>query len=170
MNTEAPGRTYPDHREGIAGRQLDPNGLLSLDEHARGAREALTTVWRHLYSACLVGNPAPIVAEMYAWMKRVKPGDLVIEWAMGTSPRVDPNLRLMALGYLIEHRDEWAESEADWKAFAVEDPASATEDNRATDHAWYIQYGPDPADVCRWTNCNFMRVPVEPGDVREWTP
>lgn len=156
-----PTLTYPDHHEGIAGRQLDPDGLLSLDERALPCRLTLMAVAQHLRRACMVGQPAPIVARMEDRTRAVQLGDLVVEVTVGLSPRTDRDRRVKAFGYLVAHRDEWSDSEADWKAFAQEDPEWAFPDNRATDHAWYIQYGPDPADVCRWTNCQLMMVPVD---------
>jgi hypothetical protein len=30
------------------------------------------------------------------------------------------------------------------------------------DHAWYVQYGNDPGDVCRWVNCDFLAIPTDP--------
>lgn len=160
--------TYPDHHEGITGRPLDPDGLLSLDMRAVPGREAVAALAKHLMTACMVGRPAPIVAAMGQRLRTPAPGDLVIERGRGMSRRSDLDTRIKALGYLIEHRDEWYDSAADWRAFELEDPDNATEDNRSRDHAWYIQYGPDPADVCRWTNCDFLMVPIGLDDDTAW--
>jgi hypothetical protein len=34
--------------------------------------------------------------------------------------------------------------------------------NRATEHVYYIQCGPAPNDVCRWTDCEFLALPIAP--------
>lgn len=50
----------------------------------------------HLYRSCLVGNPAPVIVELYAWMTaRPQVGDLVLE--VSSMHRNDLDHRL---GYL----------------------------------------------------------------------
>jgi hypothetical protein len=161
MNNRAPvdwRSRYPDHHEGVPGRQLDDD-LLSLDERAAAHRVATMALCRHLQRATLVGNPAPIVRRMWDRLTRPEVGDLVVETTLGLQFTRE---HTRAMGYLLAAREEWYESAAEWAIFEAEYPEDAYEDNRATDDAWYIQYGPNPGDVCRWTNCEFMTVPIDP--------
>lgn len=151
---------YPDHRESIAGQQLDPDGLLADERHVESF-DLIMALCRHLMTAILVGHPAPIVAEMDARMRSPQVGDLVVEWT-ALNHRLDFDRRVKGFGYLLAIREEWFDSAAEWAAFEVDDPECATESNRATDTAWYVQYGPNPTDVCRWTNCQFVVVLADP--------
>ncbi|HWB34526.1 MAG TPA: hypothetical protein VHA75_00725 [Rugosimonospora sp.] len=132
--------------------------LLSLDEQAVAHRDALIAMAKHLKSACLVGNPAPVVQRMYERITHPQPGDLVVEAT--TLYRADPDTRIKSLGILVEHREEWWTTDEQWEADKAED-GTLTEDDRLTDHAWYVQYGPDPEDICRWVNCDFIVLPIE---------
>jgi hypothetical protein len=172
------GRSYPQPREGITGTARDDD-LLSLEEEAIPRRLLMGGMARCLRDAALVGNQAPVVARMWERMKSPVPGDLVIETS--TFYRADEDDRVKAMGILIAHRVEWWQTDAEWAA-EVEEERAAHEDflrgphsqpgdgpfdpskcERLTDHAWYVQYGPQPADVCRWVNCDFMMVPSDPG-------
>ena len=33
------------------------------------------------------------------------------------------------------------------------------EDRAVEPRACYVQYGPEPVDVCRWTNCTLVAIP-----------
>lgn len=145
-------------REGVIGVQRD-DFLLSLDERAIAHRDALIAMARHLQTASLVGNPAPVVRRIYERIKNPQPGDLVVEWSMGV--RGDTETRFKAFGILIEHRNEWWETDAEWEALKAED-GGLTEDDRMVDRAWYIQYGNDPEAICRWVNCDFLAIPTDP--------
>lgn len=129
--------------------------LLSLEPQAVAHRNALITMSRHLMTATLVGNPAPIVSRMYRRLKDPQPGDLVVE--MSAELR-DAHHRISALGILLERRVEWYDTDKEWAEIFAEDPDGW--DERRRDDAWYIQYGPDAKDVARWTNCQFDVVPI----------
>lgn len=146
-------------REGIVGVQRD-DFLLSLDMKAVPHRDALIAMARHLQTASLVGNPAPVVQRIYERIKNPQLGDLVVEASTGVRTR-DLDTRTKAFGILIEHRDEWWETDAEWEALRAED-GGLTEEDRMVDHAWYVQYGNDPGDVCRWVNCDFLAIPTDP--------
>jgi hypothetical protein len=153
--------------EDIIGTDRGDDDLLSLDMRAVAHRDALIAVVQHLWTATMVGNPAPVVERMSARMRSPQPGDLVIEPAM-SRPRRDLDTRIKALGYLIEKRTEWWNTDEEWE---VEEGYG---DERPTDEAWYVQYGPDPADVCRWVNCKFITVPIseefaKPAGMRDGT-
>ena len=102
----------------------------------------------------MVGNAAPIARELCARVTRPRLGDLVVETG---AHRGNADTRLKALGILLEHRDEWWETDAEWGALKSDDDQLEERDRRV-DNAWYVQYGNDPADICRWTNCEFTAV------------
>lgn len=146
-------------REDVAGVQRTDD-LLSLDMDAAPHRATIAALMRHLTRATMVGHPAPIVQRMCERIRDPQIGDLVVESHMATRHRADLDTRTKAVGYLLEHRTEWACTDAEWADAIAEDPGLA--DQRVTDEAWYVQYGPAPEDVCRWTNCSFLAVPVDP--------
>jgi hypothetical protein len=131
--------------------------LLSLDAAAVAHRDALISMAQLLSSACLVGHPAPIVERMGERIRKPQAGDLVIEVSAMRSR--DPDKRITGFGILLEHRAEWWQTDEEYAAQVAEDPA---DDERLIDHAWYVQYGPSPGDVCRWTNCEFVVIPTDP--------
>lgn len=147
--------------EDITGTLRDDDDLLSLDERAMPVRAALVILTRHLSTATLVGNPAPVVARMSDRLRTPQVGDLVAESTtlMRAGARSHEDW-YRGFGYLVEHRIEWWTTDEQWEADNAEDEYLKTED-RMTDHAWYVQYGPDPADVCRWVNCDFLVVPID---------
>lgn len=149
---------YKQPHEGITGADRGGDDLLSLDMSAVAHRDAIIAIARHLRSACLVGHPAPIVERMSQRMRNPRPGDLVFEPTMSASRRVDT--RIKALGYLIEKRIEWRRTDEEWAADKTED-GGLTDEDRMTDKVWYVQYGSNPVDVCRWTNCTFEMIPVD---------
>lgn len=159
--------TYLQPHEGVIGTDRTDDWLLSLDDQAVAHREVIRALVGHLRTATLVGNPAPVVQRMYERISHPQPGDLVIEES--TFYRPDPDVRLRSFGVLLLHRDEWWQTDDEWQA-AVEEERRWYEEHdalgeydpssRPRDHAWYVQYGPHPGDVCRWTNCSFVVVPV----------
>jgi hypothetical protein len=151
---------YAQPREGVAGTERTEDDLLSLDDRAVARRLLMIDTARALHSAALVGNPAPKVAEMYARMSDPRPGDLVMEVTSLFRLR-DVDTRIKGFGILVEHRKEWAETDAEWEAMV--EAGEVGEDDRFVDDAWYVQYGPAAEDVCRWTNCQFVAVPTGAG-------
>jgi len=72
------------------------------------------------------------------------------------------------MGYFLAEREEWAQTDESWgsfKAGEVEAGYEVSEEDRITDKASYIQYGPNPEDVCRWTNCRVWAIP---GPGEDW--
>lgn len=142
--------TYKQPHEDITGTDRTGDYLLSLDDPATAHREALIAMARLLREACLVGRPAPIVARIGERIHTPQIGDLVVEQsAIWTRPAE-------GFGYLIERREEYWHTDEQWQA----DLAAWCGDPRPTDEAWYVQYGPQPVDVCRWTNCSFIVLPI----------
>jgi hypothetical protein len=179
MNNGA--QTYPQPREGITGTDRDDD-LLSLEEAAIPRRMMMGGTAKCLRDAVLVGNQAPVVKRMWERMKDPQPGDLVIETS--TFYRRDEDDRIKAMGILVAHRTEWWQTDEEWAA-EIEQERAAYEEflrgpyshpgdgpfdpaacERTTDHAWYVQYGPKAADVCRWANCEFIMIPVDPAAFR----
>ena len=167
--------------EGIRGVERD-EAFLSLDPSMIDVRETVRIVAQHLYSATLVGHPAPMVRRIYDWMKHPRPGDLVVEESTAYYPierkrnRFPDNWPFERLGYLITVREEWAETDEEWETWkertrqanidANIDPEFGLDEPRSIEPAaWYIQYGPFPAAVCRWVNCSFIAVPA---DIRQF--
>lgn len=134
--------------------------LLSLDEQAVPHREALIAMARHLKTACLVGNQAPVVRSIYERIFNPQPGDLVVEMSVMSGRKKDATTRMQGLGVLLEHRKEWWETDEEWERYKAEhDEPDDLE--RMVEHAWYIQYGSDPTAVCRWVNCSFIVLPID---------
>lgn len=149
---------YPQPREGISGVERTEDDLLNLDDKAVARRLLMIGTAKALRTATLVGNPAPVVAEMWARMQNPRPGDLVME--SGTPFRKnDPDAQIKGFGILLAHRDEWASTDEEWAAVCAEDE-DVNPEERFHDHAWYVQYGPAAEDVCRWTNCEFIAIPT----------
>lgn len=139
-------------------RPYGDDPLLSLDDAALPFRNALLVMNHHLQAALLVGNPAPIVERMFRRTYQPEPGDLVLE-STGFFRR-DPDSITKSFGRLVLHRKEWWTTDEDWEAIKSRDEDEGlTDADRSTDHAWYVQYGPD--HVCRWTNCKFTVVPAD---------
>jgi hypothetical protein len=168
---------YRQPHEGITGTSRDDD-LLSLEEPALPRRLLMAGMAHCLRDAVLVGNPAPRVARMWERMQNPVTGDLVVETS--TFYCLEPDSRIKAMGILIAHRTEFDQTDAEWTT-EIEEERTAYEDflrssysqpgdgpfdpsqcERRTDHAWYIQYGPQAADICRWVNCSFLMIPSDP--------
>jgi hypothetical protein len=145
--------------EGVAGARRNDDDLLSLAPKAISRRFAMASLAMCLRNAVLVGNPAPMVARMWARMQDPQAGDLVLE-----TSRFGRYKDVEAFGILLVHRDEWWHTDDEYRKLVREGavgPAGAA--RRPRDHAWYVQYGPGPADVHRWVNCSFIMVPTDAG-------
>lgn len=138
-------------REGVAGVDRT-DSLLSLESEAVPARELIIALTYKTWRSVLVGNPAPSVLETYTRMTKPQVGDLVVE----LTRRGSPGSSLHGFGYLIEDRVEWQHTDEQWAAEEQE----AWGDERPTEQAAYVQYGPTMIDVVRWTNAMFIAVPT----------
>jgi hypothetical protein len=143
--------------EDITGIDRSDNDLLSLDERAVAHRDLVINLVGHLRTACMVGNPAPIVERMAKRLRSPQPGDLVVAYLADMRK---PDNRLKGFGYLVERRREWWETDEEWARIKAEE-GYEDDSERTTDDAWYVQYGPAPVDICRWTNCDFTMVPAQ---------
>jgi len=153
-------QTWPQPYQGIRGTDLTGHWLLSLDERAIAHRETIIALGHHLRTATMVGQPAPVVARMSERMRHPEPGDLAVSVEV-LHGRRDPDDRLKGLGVYLSGRTEWWESDAEWEASKAQEPAWADED-RATDTVFYLQYGPDPGDICRWSDSEAVALLTQP--------
>ena len=74
--------------------------------------------------------------------------------------RRDQDARWKAVGYLLQEREEWATTDSQWQVDLRNGDADPDERGVERD-AWYLQYGPAAEDVCRWTNCQVLALPLE---------
>jgi hypothetical protein len=155
MHTGERQSNYPQPYEGIVGTLRDEDDLLSLDDKAIPRRMMMANLALCLESAVLVGNPAPIVQRMGERMRKPEPGDLVLE-----RTRFGRYSDVEAFGFLVAHRDEWWDTDEEYQRH-VADGAVGADEPRSVDHAWYVQYGPQPGDMYRWVNCSFITVPTD---------
>lgn len=170
-----PDRWHEPH-EGITGAERDDD-LLDLTPEALRRRLIMCAMAKGFHDAVGVGNAAPRVQRMNERFNRpftgphnFRPGDLMIETsALYGAPSRDGWER--GFGIYITDRQEWATTLGEYEEW-IEEERTYYEDTtydfdpkspdwaRHTDHAWYIQYGSNPGDVCRWTNCSFLAVPT----------
>jgi hypothetical protein len=155
-----PGR-LPQPREGTTGTDRTGDPLVSLEDDALPTRFALATMAYHLSRATMVGSPAPIVARMADRIHAPRPGDLVVE--AGRTMRALRNRRddqdwYRGFGYLVDHRREWSHTDEEWAADVA--AGEWRPDERPSEDVWYVQYGPAPADVCRWQDADFVTIPI----------
>jgi hypothetical protein len=156
---------WPQPFEGILGQGADLSGhwLLSLDEQAVPHREALIAMAHHLHTATLVGDPAPVVRRMNDRLRKPENGDLVVTTEV-MHGRQDPDDRLKGFGVYLDGREEWAETDAQWEIEKAGNEGWVTDEDRMTDTVFYIQYGQDPRDICRWHNSEVIVLPVDIGE------
>lgn len=175
----APDR-WPEPHAGVSGTDRDDD-LLDITDRALARREIIIRIGGALHDALLVGNPAPRVKRMYDRLGRDRSriGDLVVE--MSALHGRDVEAAAKGFGILVAERTEWASTAAQWDEVIEEerryhdeagyesefDPADLGP--RQTDHAWYVQYGPKAGDVCRWTNCSFVSLPLDESTLAEST-
>src|SRR5580765_304666 len=150
---------WPQPFEGIRGTEHG-SWLLSLDERAIAHREFLIEMAHHLSTATLVGNPAPVVRRINDRLRSPQPGDLVVTTEVMHGRR-DPDDRLKGFGIFLAGRKEWCETDAEWITACLANDWDPLTEERMTDTVFYIQYGPDPGDICRWHNSEAVVLPVD---------
>ena len=150
--------------EGVVGADRE-DWLLDLDMRALPHRDALASLAFHLQTASCVGNAAPNTKRVWDRISKPQVGDLVVEYTYWF-PNRDVDHRAKSLGILVEKRVEWACSDEEWARWEAEDPEAYDGERPVERDAWYVQYGSAAADICRWTNCMFLAVPIEPREFR----
>lgn len=163
---------YSEPHEGVQGVTRTRDDLLSLEDAAIARRMIVMDLAEELFKVSLAAPVRPWNGEpsLFDRISKPKIGDLVIE---RTSAFIrEPGHRSRGFGILLGKRIEWACTKAEWAERCEEQAASYREhgneemalevlaEERLTDHAWYIQYGSDAGDICRWTNCMFYTVPT----------
>jgi hypothetical protein len=123
---------------------------------------AFVVMTTHLVHATLGSTPGTSGRDLYKRVYNPQVGDLVVEQSTaGRSFYKGPDEGVAwckGFGVLIEHREEWWLTDEEWAHAQLEDEY----EHRRTDYAWYVQFGPDPTDICRWVNCEFWAVPIDP--------
>lgn len=155
--------TWPQPHEGIKGKTRKDD-LLSLSDRAYPRRVMTLRLFESFYHAVTRNSSRdPDLLKAYQWIIRPEIGDLVVEmsalWtAWGLDPEKTRERKTHGFGILVAKRQEWACSDDEWQTMLEEEPEYG---ERPTDIGWYVQYGPKPADVCRWANCMFLAIPTE---------
>jgi hypothetical protein len=134
-------------------RHGDP--LVSLDPALARLREAIAET-QHAYWRLTGLLSAPIGAK---WSKRrcePRTGDLV--YVVDALRHPDPDTRQKGFGYLVVAREEEMYDDETWERiknqFRDDGPPPR-------EPIFYVQYGPDPEDVCRWSNASCFAVATE---------
>lgn len=143
---------YAQPHEGITGIERAADPLLT-----EGGSLVAAEMMSMLYRAVLVGNPAPLVQDMFNLITHPAVGDAVV---VADAMYFD-NLehKIQGTGYVVAVRAEWGETDEEWARVRAEDDSLTDADRWVEREAWYIQYGPQAADVCRWSNCNVLAIP-----------
>ena len=153
--------------EDVVGQVLDNLGdLLCLSDEAQAHRSLIVSTAHLVLKACLSGMPTPSQREIDKRMRNPRVGDLVFEessfWGSYRKGHLqEGNAWCKGFGFLVEDRLEWAQTDELWEQLTSEGAFDVGED-RPTDRAWYIQYGPSPEDICRWVGASVVAIPVDP--------
>lgn len=145
--------TYLEPHEGVTGTDRPGDPLLTSDE----AAALVARLTRKLYSTALAAHAAPRGRELFERMATPEVGDqVVVSDSVGSH---SPETRQRGVGYLVAHRAEWWSTREEWERDKAED-GTLTEVDRLVEHdAWYVQYGPNSVDICRWVNCTVLAIP-----------
>lgn len=149
--------TLPEPHEGVAGTDRAGDPLLVSGE----TKAIIARLTRHLWSANLGRPPHTLYYEQYERMTAPRPGDPVVVLDTVTMTRHPDYRRYQdhGVGYLVLTRTEWWTTHEVWEQEKAEDPSLTDDDRMIEREVWYVQYGPDPADVCRWVNCQVVAIP-----------
>lgn len=170
--------TYPDHHDlsmhDIPDRSGDPlmvGKQSTIDMLARVAYNA----WRQMGST---HNAAPCAQALSDRIMHPRPGDPVyVPDSFGRHR--DEDTRRKGVGYLVVERVEWYHSDEAWLSSEegedLDHPWSSpfgewtdgeplvwnplTHPKRPTEKVFYVQYGPNPGDICRWENASCYAIP-----------
>lgn len=143
--------------ENVIGNDRPQDDLLEMNDRALLRRSLMLNLASAFLDSVVPGSSAMGNQELYSRMSTPRIGDLVMENTTAQNREADLKTRAMAFGILLDHRREWAHTDAQWVQYCTENPDTEPED-RPSCAAWYIQYGPNAKDVCRWHNCAFWTV------------
>lgn len=156
--------SWPQPHEGVSGVDRTRDDLLSLEKAALARRVIMIDMAEKIYRLTLWAPHTPERAAEFSRMKNPRMGDLVMEVTIMRAFR-DIETRASGFGILLGERTEWSSTDEQWNAYVAESAAEGlalTEEDRVTETAWYVQYGPAAGDICRWANADFIAVPVGP--------
>jgi hypothetical protein len=166
MSPENKPDSYPQPHEGVTGADRLQDDLLDLDEGSLRRRAAMLRISCALWKATLNGANTEYGRAGYQEMTHPRIGDLVAEVGALRGPELpdhDGEARLVTgFGILLGDRTEWNCSHETWDREVADGVygEGLTLDDRATTRAFYVQYGPKAADVCRWVNCDLAALPT----------
>ncbi|GAA0583122.1 hypothetical protein GCM10010172_80190 [Paractinoplanes ferrugineus] len=149
-----------------------------------GDQAVVDVIVKVAYNACRqmgsTHNAAPCAQALSERIYHPKPGDPVY---VPDSLRQDEDGRRKGVGYLVVARTEWWHSDEDWLAPNPDDPWGSsfaqwtldeplvwdplTHPKRPKEDVFYVQYGPDPGDICRWENASCYALPLGGDMMRE---
>lgn len=152
-------------REDATGTDRSGDPLVSLDDALLPVRDALFGAGWNVYKAVHVGNPAPMVAKMQQRISDPQPGDYVGIGDTAYKRDLPDDTRAQRCGYLVAIRDEWMHTGEEWQEnlrVNAEDSIMGwgPEERPVERGVIYVQYGPEPGDVCRWVNASAFVVPL----------
>lgn len=108
--------------------------LLQLDDTTLAWRRYLAITANHLLRLALVGNPAPIAKRMAKRLRSPEIGDFV-----------------------YESSTLWRDEDSNHKGIGLLEKVESH-----PERTYHIRYGPEPDDVCKWTNAAVLVIPLDP--------
>lgn len=158
---------WPQPHEGVTGIKRTRDDLLALDEAAMQRRVVILQIATELWRAALNGAHTESGRELYERMANPRMGDLVVETVGMRTPLgrdSDGDARAVTcFGILLGQRTEWSCTDEKWREYQAEAEAEGytlADADRITDEGTYVQYGPEPQDICRWANCSLIALPT----------
>jgi hypothetical protein len=126
--------------------------------------EALACTAQTLYSATLVGDPAPFVTYLHDWMKKLEIGSLIMECS--TFYRTNDHSSAIGLLEKLETRKVCSHEQADPN---LEKCTACGDDDRWTEHYTWIRCADATGGYRRhrWYNASFIRIPRNQAEYRE---
>lgn len=150
--------TYPAPWQDVPAGTDRSEPWLALTPEAGECRLWLRVLGEATYHNALTAarpSAAPALNTFWTRMSSPRAGDLVMEVS---TPGILPMRRdslLKGFGFLVCEREEYVDTDDEWAKCADE----YGDQERPHDRIWYVQYGPEAADVCRWENCRFVALP-----------
>lgn len=158
---------WPQPHESVSGIKRTRDDLLALDEAAMQRRVVILQIATELWRSALNGAHTESGRALYERMANPRMGDLVVETVgmrtpLGRDSEGDARA-VTCFGILLGERTEWACTDEKWREYQAEAESEGEplpDDSRVTTEAAYVQYGPEPGDICRWVNCSLIALPT----------
>lgn len=126
------------------------NGEPGIEFTDRGLELLASSVYA-AWTACL--SPSAINKHRSEWLRRISPGDLVMETSLIHRREQDRS----RFGWLVSVTDEPYLTEEEWQVEREHYPPEH-QDQPPTNRIWTIKSMVD-GSLIRWENCEFIRVP-----------